>query len=92
MATIGFLIFMVFVIAFIVYKEKEDEQNATKENVLDVLPHPTNEKPIRDVNDIKCPYCGCSKYTIMKRGWKFTTGMIGSSKPIRVCDNCLRKY
>ena len=43
-------------------------------------------------NNIKCPHCGCTHYTIMHRGWKITTGFLGSSKPIRVCDNCMKKF
>ena len=49
-------------------------------------------REIENANNITCPHCGCSHYTVMKRGWKVTTGFLGSSKVIRVCDNCLKKF
>ena len=49
-------------------------------------------REIERANNITCPYCGSTHYTVMKRGWKVTTGFLGSSKPIRVCDNCLKKF
>ena len=50
------------------------------------------ELRLERANNIKCPYCGSTHYTVMKRGWKVTTGFLGSSKVIRVCDNCLKKF
>ena len=49
-------------------------------------------RAIEKANNITCPHCGSTHYTIMKRVWKVTTGFLGSSKPIRVCDNCLKKF
>ena len=49
-------------------------------------------REIEKANNITCPHCGCTHYTVMKRGWKITTGFLGSSKVIRVCDNCLKKF
>ena len=49
-------------------------------------------REIERANNITCPYCGSTHYTVMKRGWKVTTGFLGSSKVIRVCDNCLKKF
>ena len=49
-------------------------------------------RAIEKANNITCPHCGCTHYTIMHRGWKVTTGLLGSSKPIRVCDNCMKKF
>ena len=49
-------------------------------------------RAIEKANNITCPHCGCTHYTVMKRGWKITTGFLGSSKVIRVCDNCLKKF
>ncbi len=39
-----------------------------------------------------CPKCGSTNIQIVKRGWKATTGLIGSSKNERVCINCLKKF
>ena len=49
-------------------------------------------RAIEKANNITCPHCGSTHYTVMKRGWKITTGFLGSSKVIRVCDNCLKKF
>ena len=49
-------------------------------------------RAIEKANNITCPHCGSTHYTVMKRGWKITTGFLGSSKPIRVCDNCMKKF
>ena len=49
-------------------------------------------RAIEKANNITCPHCGCTHYTVMKRGWKVTTGFLCSSKVIRVCDNCLKKF
>ena len=42
--------------------------------------------------DIKCPKCGSTQIQLMKRGWKITTGLLGSSKNERVCINCKHKF
>ena len=49
-------------------------------------------REIEKANNITCPHCGSTHYTVMKRGWKVTTGFLGSSKVIRVCDNCMKKF
>ena len=41
---------------------------------------------------VRCPKCGSSQIQAMKRGWKLTTGFIGSSKIERVCLNCKNKF
>lgn len=43
-------------------------------------------------NTVHCPYCGSTNIQIMKRGWKVTTGFLGSSKNERVCVNCMKKF
>ena len=50
------------------------------------------ELRLERANNIKCPHCGCTHYTIMHRGWKVTTGFLGSSKPVRVCNRCMKKF
>jgi len=47
---------------------------------------------IEKVGQIKCPYCGSTQIQIVKRGWKVTTGFIGSGKNERVCLNCMKKF
>jgi len=45
-----------------------------------------------NVNEIKCPKCGSTQIQLMKRGWKVTTGFLGSSVNERVCLNCKHKF
>lgn len=39
-------------------------------------------------NIIKCPRCGSTQISTGARGWKWTTGFIGSSKTVNRCANC----
>jgi Zn finger protein HypA/HybF involved in hydrogenase expression len=41
---------------------------------------------------IHCPKCNSTQIQIIKRGWKITSGFLGSSKNERVCMNCLHKW
>ncbi len=41
---------------------------------------------------VRCPKCGSTQIQAMKRGWKLTTGLIGSSKIERVCLNCKNRF
>ena len=41
---------------------------------------------------LRCPNCGSQSIELMKRGWKLTTGFLGSGKNQRVCKNCLYKW
>jgi len=62
--------------------------NSTNETIY-------SDKPItisKDISDLHCPHCGSSQITVMKRGWKWTTGFIGMSKNQRVCMKCLHKW
>ena len=72
-------------------------ENDREESARQFPPQPKDNITVEELrleraNNIKCPYCGCTHYTIMHRGWKVTTGLLGSSKPIRICDNCLKKF
>ena len=55
-------------------------------------PQPKDDPNVRVQATIRCPHCGFTDYTIMQRGWKVTTGFLGSSKPIRVCNRCMKKF
>ena len=55
-------------------------------------PQPKDDPNVRVQATIRCPHCGFTDYTIMQRGWKVTTGFLGSSKPVRVCNRCLKKF
>jgi len=48
--------------------------------------------PSEESNHIHCPKCGGTQIQLMKRGWKLTTGFIGSSKNERVCLACKHKF
>ena len=58
----------------------------------EIPPQPKDDPNVRVQATIRCPHCGFTDYTIMQRGWKVTTGFLGSSKPIRVCNRCMKKF
>lgn len=39
-----------------------------------------------------CPKCGSTSISANRRGWKITTGILGSSKIIATCLNCGHKW
>lgn len=41
---------------------------------------------------LKCPRCGSTQVQAAKRGWKWTTGMIGSGKMTATCLQCGNKF
>ena len=46
------------------------------------------EKDKEDQNVIKCPRCKSTRITTGARGWKWTTGFLGSGKTVNRCTNC----
>ena len=55
-------------------------------------PQEKDNPNVRVQATIRCPHCGFTDYTIIQRGWKVTTGFLGSSKPVRVCNRCMQKF
>lgn len=54
-----------------------------------------SENPLIQNNEseeVRCPKCHSTQIQLMKRGWKLTTGFLGSSKVERVCLNCKHKF
>jgi hypothetical protein len=41
---------------------------------------------------LTCPRCGSTRVQAEKRGWKWTTGMIGSGKMVNTCLQCGNKF
>jgi DNA-directed RNA polymerase subunit RPC12/RpoP len=41
---------------------------------------------------LHCPRCGSTQVQAAKRGWKWTTGMIGSGKMTATCLQCGSKF
>lgn len=41
---------------------------------------------------LKCPRCGSTQVQTVKRGWKWTTGMIGSGNMVATCMQCGNKF
>lgn len=41
---------------------------------------------------LRCPRCGSTQVQTAKRGWKWTTGMIGSDKVTATCQQCGSKF
>ena len=39
-----------------------------------------------------CPHCGSTSIATVNRGYKLTTGFIGSGKPVNVCQICGYKF
>ena len=39
-------------------------------------------------DQITCPKCGSTQVSTGARGWKWTTGLIGSGKTVNRCGNC----
>ena len=97
-----FIILVLFFIGLIGYREEKEKEKQLYETDREAWEQLQKEKEQRQLefqkraeeraNNIKCPYCGCTHYTVMKRGWKITTGFLGSSKVIRVCDTCMKKF
>lgn len=49
-------------------------------------------KHLNDPDVVRCPKCGSRQIVVVKRGWTFTTGFIGSGENERVCKNCMYKF
>jgi Zn finger protein HypA/HybF involved in hydrogenase expression len=45
-----------------------------------------------EMDKIQCPKCHSTQIQLMKRGWKLTTGFLGSSRNERVCLACKHKF
>ena len=43
-------------------------------------------------DNVKCPKCGSAQVHAEKRGWSFSTGMIGSGKIVLTCLKCGHKF
>ena len=41
---------------------------------------------------VQCPYCHSTQVQAGKRGWKWTTGYIGSGKIVMTCLSCGKKF
>jgi len=41
---------------------------------------------------LTCPRCGSTRVQAEKRGWKWTTGMIGSGNTVNTCLQCGNKF
>jgi len=40
----------------------------------------------------RCPFCGSTQVQAAKRGWKWTTGMVGSGKIVFTCLQCGKTF
>ena len=78
-------------------REQAVEIDARKKTeTRNYIPQPT-DRPLSKRERIKenkangiacCPKCGSTSLSANKRGWKITTGILGSSKIIITCMNC----
>lgn len=86
-----------FVINFDVYKQNKirelNQKYINQQNSFtETKPLPKVQVSSINTNAVKCPRCGSANIQIVKRGWKVTTGFLGSSKNERVCINCMKKF
>lgn len=51
-----------------------------------------NSDKINPSDEIKCPQCGSNQVHAGQRGWKWTTGIIGSGKVIITCLRCGHQF
>lgn len=53
-----------------------------------------NPKKIKlDENgNVMCPYCGSTQIQIVKRGYHWFFGLLGSDQNERVCVHCMKKF
>ncbi|MGO8932492.1 MAG: zinc-ribbon domain-containing protein [Terracidiphilus sp.] len=63
------------------------------------VPQPPQQFPPQAANvggtnpqGLKCPRCGSAQVQTAKRGWKWTTGMIGSGNIVATCLQCGNKF
>ncbi len=88
--TIGvILLFVLVAIALIMAESSFAEQDADKLKRIRDFNNGNGEKDENGM--LKCPYCGSTQIQITKRGYKVTSGFIGSGQNERVCLNCMKK-
>lgn len=83
------LIFLIWLVWFEFHdNEKRSEAKEHMEN------HFKNKNTIQsDANgNVQCPKCHSTQIQLMKRGWKLTTGFLGSGKNERVCMACKHRF
>ena len=70
--------------------EKVAQHMESVKHIRALSVHNDNVQP--DLSDerhlIKCPRCGSTQISTGARGWKWTTGVIGSGKTVNRCANC----
>ena len=83
------LIFLIW-LAWFEFHDKEKHLEA-KEHMKN---HFNNKNTIQngENGNVQCPKCNSNQIQLMKRGWKITTGFLGSSKNERVCLVCKHKF
>ena len=79
--TMGILI-IIFII-WLIYMGRKSPKVYEHDNIV---------KSDGDPNIVKCPKCGSNNIQVVKRGWKITTGFLGSGRNERVCVNCMKRF
>lgn len=64
--------------------EERLAESRAQERLQRIRLHIHNE----ETNQVKCPRCGSTQISTGARGWKWTTGFIGSGKTVNRCANC----
>lgn len=75
----------------IIHPEEGEELRKTHEYNKTIMNMHSNAVT-KNNGEVKCPKCKSTQVQLMKRGWKLTTGFLGSSKNERVCVACKHKF
>ena len=87
----GWIILSVILILIIIFGSKFEKDPSNNIKYLKEQKE-QNQNNNYNENVIKCPKCGSTQIQLMKRGWKITTGFLGSSKNERVCIACKHRF
>lgn len=53
---------------------------------------PTLKIQLDENGNVMCPYCGSTQIQIVKRGYHWLFGLLGSDQNERVCVHCMKKF
>lgn len=53
---------------------------------------PTLKIQLDENGNVMCPYCGSTQIQIVKRGYHWFFGLLGSDQNERVCVHCMKKF
>lgn len=72
-------------------RDSNGSSDKAKEILRTYIPEAFSQAKVND-SSICCPWCGCSEFTLLNRGYSIWTGFIGSGKVKRVCNKCKKEF